>query len=189
MKFKYLNHAELIKFAQTSIIYKKNLEYIKLNKIKVNFLSLPKIEKIIIHSTSGQAIKNSKFLDDMYEKVLILSLQKPIKIKSKISESKFKLMKGNLISVKTTLRASKMWIFLEKLVQISIFQKSNFYGFKKKSFHNSNFSFGINDLSVFPEITSNNIKFKFGIDIVIIIKNSDNNKSLKLLKFLGFPFL
>jgi large subunit ribosomal protein L5 len=190
MNIKKKNKLDFYKLSKETNVYKKYIEYVNLNKKKkINIMSLPFIEKVIIHSTSGQILKNKLILDEIFKVIYLISLQKPLLIKAKKSENKFRLMKGDLIGAKVTLRSYRMFLFLEKLLSVSLFRIKNFNGLYIRSFNKANYSFGIDDLLIFPEIIADNIKYKIGLDIIVVVKNSNKEKSLEFLKFIGFPII
>lgn len=156
-----------------------------------NVSQIPKLLKIVVHLTTKDTLKNPK---NVVFPLLLLELvtgQKPEIIKAKHSIATFKLQKGNLMGGRVTLRGPAMYTFLDKLITISLPKVREFNGLSDKKFDNvGNYSFGINDISIFPEIEAsyNNFTSKFGLDINIITSNKNKNESKALLSAFHFPF-
>jgi large subunit ribosomal protein L5 len=170
---------------------KKNSSFLTLKEI-FNFKSImqvPKIEKIVINMGIGKAVSNVKILDDFCEQLTLLSGQRPLIIKAKKSISNFKLREGMPIGLKVTLRKTKKDFFLNKLIQIIFPRIRDFRGLSTKSFDGKgNYSLGIKEQIVFPEIDLDKVKNISGMDICIVTTAKNDNDAKKLLDFYGMPF-
>jgi large subunit ribosomal protein L5 len=154
-----------------------------------NHMALPRLEKIVINVGAGKAKEDSSFLDELTETLATITGQRPVITKSKTAISNFKIREGMPIGLKVTLRRHKMWDFLDKLINISLPRTKDFRGLSPKSFDGQgNYSLGITDQTIFPEIdTSKNIRLH-GMQISIITSANNDETSLKFLKELGMPF-
>lgn len=174
------------------IIDRYNYYSINLMKNKFNYkniMEIPKIKKITLNMGLGKSILDKTYLKSALENLSIICGQKPIVCKAKKSISSFKLRKGWPIGCKVTLRNIKMYNFLDKLIFIAIPRIKDFNGLNKLSFDRyGNFSFGIKDQIIFPEINYYNNNYTLGLDICININSNSNVESLELLKSLYFPF-
>ncbi|ASS47040.1 50S ribosomal protein L5p (L11e) [Candidatus Nasuia deltocephalinicola] len=169
-------------------LYKNKIfwNFLKIFNIK-SIMDVPQLIKIVLNLGCGDFFNDKKKLQKSYDDLFLISNQKPIFIKSKKSISNFKLRKGSNISIKVTLRNFLMYEFLYKFINIAVPSIKDFIGFNIKNFDNSgNFNFGIKDQIIFPEIVYDS--FIKGLNLSFIIKNSDINKSLFLLKNFNFPF-
>lgn len=171
--------------------YYKNLrsEIAKELNLK-NEIATPVVKKIVLNSGLGEALKDPKILDLMAEDLALITGQKPMIAKSKSDISNFdRLKKGDKIGVYVTLRGEKMWSFLDKLVSIVLPGVKDFRGVSKKSFDGSgNYSLGLKQHSVFPEVDQNRLDKSRGMQITIQTSARDNDSAYLLLKKLGMPF-
>lgn len=150
---------------------------------------IPKIVKVVLNMGVGEAVSNSKLVDSAVNDMLRISGQKPIKTFSKVDESSFKLRKNVAIGCKVTLRKERMNAFLERLVVFLPMMK-DFYGFSENSFDkNANFSFGIKETILFPEIDYDKIDKIRGLDVTIVTSSNDKSLVKLLLQRLMFPFV
>ena len=155
-----------------------------------NIMSVPKVEKIIINIGLGKAIQDKKWIK-LAENILErISGQKPILTKARKSISNFKIREGNIVGAKVTLRGERMYDFLEKLINSAMPRFRDFYGLDlKKGFDgNGNYTIGLKEHIVFPEIGIDDIDKVHGLEITIVTSAKDNKQALILLKNLGFPF-
>ncbi len=159
---------------------------------KFNYKSVmqtPKIEKIVVNMGVGDAINDSKFMDAAVKELEVITGQKPIVTKAKKSIAGFKLREGNTIGCKVTLRGDKMYIFLEKIIKIALPRVRDFHGMSKGSFDGrGNYTLGIKEQLVFPEVDYDKVIKVRGMDIVIVTSAKTNEESLELLKEFGLPF-
>ena len=167
-------------------------EIVKGLMTKFNYSSImqaPKIEKIVINMGVGDAVSNSKLLDDAVAELALISGQKPVVTKAKKSIAGFKLREGMPIGCKVTLRGERMYEFLDKLVSISLPRVRDFRGVPKDSFDGrGNYTLGIKEQLIFPEINFDKVNKVRGMDIVIVTTANTDEEGRELLAQLGMPF-
>lgn len=152
-------------------------------------MATPKILKVVVNMGVGDAIDNSKALDDAVNELTRVTGQKPVITKAKKSISNFKLREGMAIGCKVTLRGERMYDFLDKLVNIALPRVRDFQGVSNKSFDGrGNYTLGVKEQLIFPEINYDNIKRVRGMDIVIVTSANTDKEALELLKLIGMPF-
>ena len=150
---------------------------------------VPKIEKIVVNMGVGDAVANSKMLEAAMNDLEKITGQKAIETKAKKSISSFKLREGNKIGCKVTLRGERMYTFLDKLISISLPRVRDFRGLSSKSFDGrGNYTIGIKEQLIFPEINFDEVIKVRGMDIVIVTTAKSNEEAYDLLKELGVPF-
>ena len=150
---------------------------------------VPKIEKIVVNMGVGDAVANSKMLEAAMNDLEKITGQKVIETKAKKSISSFKLREGNKIGCKVTLRGEKMYTFLDKLISISLPRVRDFRGLSSKSFDGrGNYTIGIKEQLIFPEINFDEVIKVRGMDVVIVTTAKSNEEAYDLLKELGVPF-
>ena len=150
---------------------------------------VPKIEKIVVNMGVGDAVANSKMLEAAISDLEKITGQKAVETKAKKSISSFKLREGNKIGCKVTLRGEKMYTFLDKLISISLPRVRDFRGLSPKSFDGrGNYTIGIKEQLIFPEINFDEVVKVRGMDIVIVTTAESNEEAYDLLKELGVPF-
>ena len=150
---------------------------------------VPKIEKIVVNIGVGDAISNSKLLEAAMHELEQITGQKAVATKAKKSIASFKLREGNKIGCKVTLRGEKMYNFLDKLISVSLPRVRDFRGLSPKSFDGrGNYTIGIKEQLIFPEINFDEVEKVRGMDIVIVTTARTNEEALDLLKELGVPF-
>ena len=150
---------------------------------------VPKIDKIVVNMGVGDALSNSKLLEAALEDLEKITGQKPVETTAKKSISSFKLREGNKIGCKVTLRGDKMYTFLDKLISISLPMVRDFRGLSPKSFDGrGNYTIGIKEQLIFPEINFDEVTKVRGMDIVIVTTAKTNEEAYDLLKELGVPF-
>jgi large subunit ribosomal protein L5 len=154
-----------------------------------NKFALPKLEKIVINVGLGEALKNASAMERVIEDIVSISGQRPIVSKAKKSISNFSLREGDKIGCYVTMRGERAWDFLDRFVNLSLPRVKDFRGVSKKSFDSSgNYSLGFKDLSMFPEVDTTKIDKIRGFEVTFVIKNSNKDKSIKMLEYLGMPF-
>ena len=154
-----------------------------------NLFEVPKIEKIVINMGVGDAKDDSKLIDKAVEDLSLISGQKAVKTKSKKAISGFKIRAGMSLGAKVTLRNKIMYEFLDRLVNIAIPRIRDFRGLNTKSFDGSgNFSMGIKEHVIFPEINFDKVEKIRGMDITICTTAKNNTDALELLKSFNMPF-
>ena len=152
-------------------------------------MQIPKLEKIVINMGVGDAVANSKVLDDAVEELTQITGQKPIITKAKKSIANFKLREGMPIGCKVTLRGERMYEFLDKLVSISLPRVRDFHGVNGNAFDGrGNYTLGVKEQLIFPEINFDKVKKVRGMDIVIVTTANTDEEGRTLLQLLGMPF-
>ena len=161
-------------------------------KNKYNYKSImevPKLEKIVVNIGVGDASHNAKMLEVAMHELEIITGQKPVATKAKKAIAGFKLREGQAIGCKTTLRGENMYNFLDKLISITLPRVRDFRGLSPKSFDGrGNYTIGIKEQLIFPEINFDEVVKVRGMDIVLVTTAKTNEEALDLLKELGVPF-
>lgn len=159
---------------------------------KFNYTSsmqVPKIEKIVLNMGVGDAVSNAKNLDKAVEELGSIAGQKPLITKAKKSIAGFRLREGVAIGAKVTLRGERMYEFLDKLVSVSLPRVRDFHGVSNKAFDGrGNYTLGVKEQLIFPEITYDNVDKVRGLDVVIVTTANTDEESRELLAKLGMPF-
>ncbi len=154
-----------------------------------SIMQTPKVEKIIINIGVGDAINNAKALDDAVEELTQIAGQKPVITKAKKSIANFKLRQGMAIGCKVDLRGQRMYNFLDKLIAIALPRVRDFQGVSKKAFDGrGNFTLGVKEQLIFPEIDYDKVNRVRGMDIVIVTTANTDEEGRFLLQELGMPF-
>ncbi len=154
-----------------------------------NIFEVPKLKKIVLNMGVGDGKEDSKLIDKALDDLTLISGQKAVKTKSKKAISGFKIREGMPLGVKVTLRNKMMYEFLDRLVNIAIPRIRDFRGLSTKSFdNNGNFSMGIKEHVIFPEINFDKVEKIRGMDITICTSGKNNNEALELLKSFNMPF-
>ncbi|MBE6184335.1 50S ribosomal protein L5 [Heyndrickxia ginsengihumi] len=152
-------------------------------------MQVPKIDKIVINMGVGDAVQNSKVLDNAVEELTLIAGQKPVVTRAKNSIAGFRLREGMPIGTKVTLRGERMYEFLDKLISVSLPRVRDFHGVSKKSFDGrGNYTMGIKEQLIFPEIDYDKVSKVRGMDIVIVTTANTDEESRELLTQLGMPF-
>ncbi len=152
-------------------------------------MQIPKIEKIVLNMGVGDAVANAKVLDDAVDELTIISGQKPVITKAKKSIANFKLREGMPIGCKVTLRGERMYEFLDKLVTITLPRVRDFHGINPNGFDGrGNYTLGVKEQLIFPEINYDQIKKIRGLDIVIVTTAQTDEEGRALLSLMGMPF-
>ena len=152
-------------------------------------MQIPRLEKIVVNMGVGDAVSNSKVLDDAVAELQAITGQKPVITKAKKSIASFKLREGMPIGCKVTLRGERMYEFLDKLISISLPRVRDFHGINENAFDGrGNYTLGVKEQLIFPEINFDNIKKMRGMDIVIVATANTDEEGRALLSLLGMPF-
>ena len=161
-------------------------------KEKYNYTTLmavPKIEKIVINMGVGEAKENSKFLDGALKDLELITGAKPVVTRAKKSIAGFKIREGAPIGCKVTLRGENMYVFLEKLIRVSLPRVKDFRGVSNRAFDGrGNYTLGIKEQLIFPEIEYDNVLKVRGMDIVFVTSAKSNHEAEALLRAFGMPF-
>jgi large subunit ribosomal protein L5 len=152
-------------------------------------MEVPSIEKIVINMGVGEAVQNAKVLDNAVEELNALSGQKPVITRAKKSIAGFKLREGMPIGAKVTLRKSRMYDFLDKLVSVSLPRVRDFRGVSSKAFDGrGNYTLGVREQLIFPEINYDKVDKVRGMDIVVVTTAKTDEEARELLALFGMPF-
>ena len=152
-------------------------------------MQAPKVEKIVLNIGVGDAVSNSKLLDEAVEELTLITGQKPVITRAKKSIAGFKLREGAPIGCKVTLRGERMYEFLDKLVNISLPRVRDFRGVSNNSFDGrGNYTLGIKEQLIFPEINFDKVNKLRGMDIVFVTTAKSDEEGRELLAQLGMPF-
>ncbi|MBM7544334.1 50S ribosomal protein L5 [Periweissella beninensis] len=174
LKEKYVNEV------QPSLIEKFNY---------TSSMQAPKIDKIVLNMGVGDAVSNSKNLDEAVAELELISGQKPLVTRAKKSIAGFRLREGMAIGAKVTLRGERMYDFLDKLVSVSLPRVRDFRGVSNKAFDGrGNYTLGVREQLIFPEIDFDNVNRVRGLDIVIVTTANTDEESREMLAQLGMPF-
>ena len=154
-----------------------------------NKMEVPKLEKIVVNIGCGDATGNSKLLEAAMADLEAITGQKPVATKAKKSIAGFKLRAGQAIGCKVTLRGENMYNFLDKLISITLPRVRDFRGISNKAFDGrGNYTLGLTEQLIFPEIEYDNVVKVRGMDIVFVTTAKTNDEALDLLKGFGMPF-
>src|SRR5690554_2112225 len=152
-------------------------------------MQVPKVEKIVINMGVGDAVQNAKVLDNAVEELALLSGQKPVVTRAKNSIAGFKLREGMPIGAKVTLRGQRMYDFLDKLINVTLPQVRDFRGISPKAFDGrGNYTLGLKEQLVFPEIDYDKVDKVRGMDVVIVTTANTDEEARELLTRMGMPF-
>jgi large subunit ribosomal protein L5 len=154
-----------------------------------NVMQVPRLEKIVVNIGLGEALDNPKALDAATADLMQIAGQKPVQTKARTSIANFKLREGRLIGTKVTLRGPRMWAFFDRLVNIALPRVRDFRGISANSFDGrGNYTLGLKDQLVFPEIEYDKIDKLRGMEITIVTTAKNDDEARALLKLLGMPF-
>jgi len=154
-----------------------------------NVMQIPGVVKVVVNMGVGEAARDAKLIDGAVRDLALITGQKAEIRKSKTSIAQFKLREGMPIGAKVTLRGDRMWEFLDRLVSVALPRIRDFRGLSGKQFDgNGNYTFGLNEQSMFHEIDIDSIDRPRGMDITVVTTATNNEEGRALLKHLGFPF-
>ena len=154
-----------------------------------NIMQVPKLERIVLNVGMGEAIQNVKLLESAAGELGVITGQKPLITKAKKAIATFKLRQGMPIGTKVTLRSRRMWEFFDRLVTLSLPRIRDFRGVSPKSFDGrGNYTLGLKEQLIFPEIKYDEVASIHGMDITIVTTARTNDEGRALLKHLGMPF-
>ncbi|GGE00926.1 50S ribosomal protein L5 [Paenibacillus nasutitermitis] len=152
-------------------------------------MQVPKIEKVVINMGVGEAVSNSKVLDTAVEDLRLISGQKPVVTRAKKSIAGFKLRENMPIGVKVTLRGERMYYFLDKLFNVTLPRVRDFRGVSNKAFDGrGNYTLGLKEQLIFPEIEYDKVDKVRGMDVVIVTTAKTDEEARELLTQMGMPF-
>lgn len=154
-----------------------------------NILEAPRLEKVVINMGIGEGKDNPKLLESAARELSLITGQKPVITKAKKSVASFKLREGMSIGCKVTLRGEKMYDFVNKLINVALPRVRDFRGISPKSFDGrGNYSLGLKEQIIFPEINYDDVEKIQGMDIIIVTTAKTDEEARELLKKLGMPF-
>jgi len=154
-----------------------------------NVMQVPRLEKIVINVGMGEALQNAKSLDAAVQDLSIIAGQRPIVMRARKSISTFKLRAGNPIGVKVTLRGDRMWDFMDRLCNIALARQRDFRGVSPDAFDGrGNYTLGLREQLIFPEIEYDKIDRIRGLEITIVTTARTDAEGFQLLRHLGMPF-
>ncbi len=170
--------------------YNKDITQALMKKFSYkSVMQVPRVEKVVINMGLGEAVQNSKILDSAVADLALITGQKPVVTKAKKSIAGFKLREGMPIGAKVTLRGERMYYFIDKLFNISLPRVRDFRGVSSKSFDGrGNYTIGLKEQLVFPEIDYDKIDKLRGMDIVFVTTANSDEEAHELLSQLGMPF-
>ena len=171
--------------------YHKNIHPTMVERFNYkNKFEVPKLTKVVINIGVGEAVKDSKKIDSAIKEITAISGQKPVITRAKKAIATFKLREGMPIGVKVTLRKSHMYEFIDRLINVALPRVRDFRGLNGKSFDgNGNYSLGLKEQIVFPEIDYDNIDTIRGMDISVVTSAKSDEEGKELLKYFDFPFI
>lgn len=170
--------------------YKNKVRQELANALNIkNPMLLPKLEKLVISVGAGEYAKEAKIMQNIADTISLIAGQKAIITKAKKSVAGFKMREGMSMGVKVTLRGNMMYNFLEKLIVIALPRVKDFRGISRSGFDgHGNYSFGLNEQLMFPEVIYDDIMVTHGMNITIVTSTDDDKEAFKLLELLGMPF-
>jgi len=157
-------------------------------KSGINVMQVPRLKKIVINMGLAEASKDKNAMQDHHNELMLLSGQKPVFTKSKKAISNFKLREGMPIGLMVTMRGKRMYDFLDRFCNIVSPRIRDFRGFKKKGDGRGNYSVGLDDQQVFPELNLDKVKRAQGMNLTFVTSAQTEEDCLTLLEMLGFPF-
>ncbi len=154
-----------------------------------NIMQVPRFEKIVLNMGVGEAVAQAKLLDGAVADLTTIAGQRPVITRAKKSIANFKIREGNPIGAKVTLRGVRMWEFLDRLINLAIPRIRDFRGLSPRSFDgNGNYSFGVTEQLIFPEVDYDSIDVIRGMDITIVTTATTDEEGRALLEAFSFPF-
>ncbi len=154
-----------------------------------NVMQVPRVEKIVVNIGLGEAMDNPKALEAAVNDLTIITGQKPVMTKARKSIANFKLREGRLIGTKVTLRGERMWAFLDRLMSTALPRVRDFRGVSANAFDGrGNYTLGIKDQLIFPEIEYDKIDKLRGMEVTIVTTAKNDNQARAMLQLLGMPF-
>ncbi len=154
-----------------------------------NVMQIPRIQKIVVNIGVGEALENAKALEYAVADLTTVTGQKPIQTKARVSIANFKLREGRIIGTKVTLRGPRMWDFLDRLVNVTLPRVRDFRGVSANAFDGrGNYTLGLKDQLVFPEIEYDKIDKLRGMEVTIVTSARNDDEARTLLQLLGMPF-
>lgn len=154
-----------------------------------NVMQVPRLEKIVINVGLGEAIQNIKLLETVQKEIAQITGQRPVQTRAKKAIAAFKLRKGVPIGCKVTLRGDRMYEFFDRLISLALPRIRDFKGVPTRSFDGrGNYTLGIKEQLIFPEIDADKVDFVYGMDITICTTAKTDEEAMSFLRYLGMPF-
>ena len=154
-----------------------------------NRLAVPRVQKIVINSGLGRALENKQIIEEAVKDIGTIAGQRPVVTRARKSVAGFKLREGVPIGCKVTLRGARMYEFLDRLISLVLPRIRDFRGVSANAFDgHGNYSLGLPDQLVFPEIVVDDVQFTIGMDITIVMSGDSDEQSYELLRAFGMPF-
>jgi len=153
-----------------------------------NTLSAPRLDKVVVSMGVGRATQERKRLEDAARDIALITGQKAMITRAKKSVSNFKLRKGMEIGCMVTLRGARMYEFLDRLMNVAMPRIRDFRGAAKNFDRAGNYSLGVNDISIFPEVNIDALEFPQGLNVAMVVSNSNPEKTARMLELFGMPF-
>jgi large subunit ribosomal protein L5 len=154
-----------------------------------NLMSIPKLKKIVLNMGVGKALQDKNRMEQAVEQLTQIAGQKAVVTKAKVAISSFKLREGNEIGCRVTLRGKRMYEFLDRLINVALPRIRDFRGINPKSFDgHGNYSMGVSEQMIFPEIDADKVTFTQGMDITIVTSTNSDDEARELLRHFGMPF-
>jgi large subunit ribosomal protein L5 len=154
-----------------------------------NVMEVPRLDKIVVNVGMGEALQNARSLDAAVQDITVITGQRPIVTRARKSIAAFKLREGNPVGVKVTLRGNRMWDFLDRLCNVALARQRDFRGISADSFDGrGNYSLGLREQLVFPEIDYDSIDKIRGMEVTIVTTAHTDEEGYHLLRHLGMPF-
>ncbi len=152
-------------------------------------MAIPKMEKIVVSMGVGRSIADKKVMDSAFKDLMMISGQKPVKCRARKSVSNFKVREGYETGLKVTLRQDRMFEFMDRLINLAIPRVKDFRGLSPKAFDGrGNYSLGLAEQSVFPEIDTANIEVNQGMNITFVTTADSDDEAREMLRLFGMPF-
>lgn len=170
--------------------YRKEIvDQLKTKLGRDNVHSIPKVEKVVVNMGIGKALQDKNRLEQATEQLMQLTGQKPQVTRAKKAISTFRLRQGNPIGARVTLRGKRMYEFLDRLITVALPRIRDFRGINPKSFDgNGNYSLGLTEAQIFPEIDPDKVTFAQGMDVTVVTNTRNDDEARELLRALGMPF-
>jgi len=169
--------------------YKTEIVPVLQSEFTGNKMLTPKLEKIVISVGAGEAMKDSKLMQNIEDTISLIAGQKSVRIIAKKSVAGFKVREGSPVGCKVTLRGEQMYNFLDKLISVALPRVKDFAGLNRNGFDGrGNFNFGLDEQLMFPEVVYDNIIKTHGMNISISTSSESDSQSFRLLELVGVPF-
>ncbi len=169
--------------------YKAEIVPVLQSEFTGNKMLTPKLEKVVISVGAGEAMKDSKLMQNIEDTISLIAGQKAVRIIAKKSVAGFKVREGSPVGCKVTLRGEQMYTFLDKLISVALPRVKDFAGLDRNGFDGrGNFNFGLDEQLMFPEVVYDNIIKTHGMNISITTSTESDTESFRLLELVGVPF-